>query len=117
VSRIDSEAAAVFFAEYLLPLRMANVRARLNYLDQEGGRASYWAPIATRTGGSARVDPARTDVAALLDSLGDYWRQQGETRLPKLLPELVELHRRLAEAATQRNETSEPVIDYMYPMF
>ena len=117
MSRTESQPASVFYADNLLPLRMANARQRLNYLDQDSARPSFWADTATRTGGYARVDPSQTDVAGLLKALGDYWNKRGETRLLQLLPDLMDLHHRLTENAPPPDEKSGHVVDYMYPMF
>ncbi len=115
-----TDAAAVFYAEFLLPLRMANRRARLNYLDQQGGKTagqpSYWAAIATRNGGDERVEAGQTDVAAMLDKLGAHWQQQGEDRLLQLLPYLAEMARGMNGRNAPIASIDETLPDFIYPM-
>jgi hypothetical protein len=117
LSSTEGRAAAIFFAEFLLPLAQANSRKGVVYLDRGGGRlSSYWQAVATRTGGLERLSGQSCCPSALLRRLGDYWACREEPDLPQLLPHLEALRRELTDPAH-----SEPpdyrLNDFVYPMF
>ena len=109
----DWEAAAIFFAEWLLSLRHANERRRIHYLERNAPRESHWAGIATRTGGIEELPPTARAVPPLLESLGRYWGP--ESSLVKLLPQLGKLHEDLTNAAEDRG-IGPALSEFTYPL-
>lgn len=89
-------AARSFYSELLIPLRRANQRRDINYLDSATGQESYWREVSSRTGGLRRLSVASSGGTALLEALRSHWLEQHETMLPKLWPELVDLHQKIA---------------------
>jgi hypothetical protein len=111
----DRRAADIFFADLLLPLRQANIRRRVNYLDRGPPRQSYWSKVASRTGGMEEL-PAACDVRTLLDMLGSYWVRRNEATLLQLLPHLEALHQQLTGAAAKNPQPEPPLTEFMYPL-
>lgn len=111
----EKKAAELLFAEWLLPLRNANARRRIHYLDGEARRGSYWSAIASRTGGMERL-PA-CDAAALLSMLEQYWTEGKESDLLKLLPALQGLQRELTGGAQEAEQAEEQLTEFVYPLF
>src|ERR1700761_2373837 len=117
MSSIETDAAAIFFANLLLPMRRANIRKGVNYLDYGEPRESYWRQVASRTGGMEAL-PAGCDVGSLLGLLREYWMQRNDTALLLLLPHLESLHQELtAVAATTGNEATDAFLtEFAYPL-
>jgi hypothetical protein len=112
----DDRAAAIFFAEFLLPLAQANARKGVGYLDRGGRRPSYWQPVATRTGGLERLSSQGCGPSALLQRLGDYWAHGKEPELPQLLPPLEALRLELTDP-DRPQEPEGRLSDFVYPIF
>jgi hypothetical protein len=113
----EIRSAAAFFAELLLPLRHANVRRGVAYLDRDPRRQGYWCDIASRTGGMERLSGAACDPAALLGRLGSYWGQRNEVDLLQLLPHLERLREELIGTVRGGDQAPQPVTDFIYPLF
>jgi hypothetical protein len=111
----ETRAAAVFFAEFLLPLHYANARRNMTYIDRRGCGQSRWDAVASRTGGMEQVCGAACDARALLASLADYWAERKDTNLLQLLPHLEALLRDLNGGS--RPDEQEGVSDFVYPLF
>ncbi len=107
--------AAIFFAEFLLPLRYANVRRGVAYLERQK-RPSYWSGIASRTGGMERFSVC-PDARALLASLGAYWAGRHEANLVQLLPHLEKMRQELMGAGRPAEPAEERLPDFIYPLF
>jgi hypothetical protein len=109
------ETAAIFFADLILPLRRANVRRGIGYLDRGPARSSYWTAATSRTGGLQKLPGTGCDVATVLGMLGQYWEQRNERHLLQLLPHLQALQRALATPTPERIEPR--LTDFVYPLF
>jgi hypothetical protein len=116
MSSTDSESAARFFADLLLPLHHANARRGIAYLDRGPKRASYWGEVASRTGGMERLS-STSDAAAMLSVLGGYWQRRNETDLLQLLPYLQKLQQELTGATPREDSTDTPLQEFVYPLF
>ena len=113
----DDTRAEAMFADWLLPLGYANRRRGIAYLERGPRRQSYWAPVISRTGGLERLSGAGCEPAAMLASLGDYWKRTNEPSLPKLLPSLEELRQQLAGATPTKNPEEQGLTEFVYPLF
>jgi hypothetical protein len=109
----EDQVAAAFFADVLLPLRYANLRGGTDYLDRGNRRSSYWSVVKSRTGGMQRL-PA-CDVPSLLRLLGSYWQRGDAPILARMLPDLLELYRKL-NAVPGDDGAEPPVSDFVYPL-
>jgi hypothetical protein len=117
MSQTEPIRSETFFAEFLLPLSRANARRNIRYLKLERETASYWAPVASRTGGMERLTAATVDGAAMLERLGRYWGAQGDVMLPKLLPYLVSLRAKIADPSLGEAAVEAQVPEFVYPLF
>jgi hypothetical protein len=117
MNSIKNTSATVFFAELLLSLRYANLRRGIAYLDRGPRRESYWGGIASRTGGVMRLPRSACGAANLLESLGEYWERQNEPSLRQLLPNLEALRRDLAGIARADEPGTQPLTEFVYPLF
>ena len=108
--------AAVFFADLILPLRFANVRRGVNYLDRGPRRPSYWGEVISRTGGMECFSGSTCEAAALLGLLGDYWRRQNEPSLRQLLPHLEALRENLTRVERTDKKDEQPLTEFVYPL-
>src|SRR6516225_9587453 len=86
MNSIERRLAATFFADLLLPLRHANLRRGIRYLDRSSKPPGYWGDIVSRTGGLERLSKSACDASVLLRLLGIYWQQNREPYLAQLLP-------------------------------
>jgi hypothetical protein len=109
-------AAAIFFADLLLPLHYARLRRGAAYLDRGSRRASYWAPVSSRTGGMERLSAEGYDAAALLALVGKFWETRKETDLLRLALYLETLCRELS-GSVRAEQAPDRVPDFIYPMF
>jgi hypothetical protein len=116
---IDDPTPEALFADALMPLQQVRDRRGLHYFARsaDAAEASYWQPVATRTGGMARCALGESDGAALLEALGAHWEATGEAQLGSLLPELEAMRRTLHEAAPAASERSSTVSYSAYPLF
>jgi hypothetical protein len=110
-------AAAIFFAELLLPLRLANLRRGVAYLDRGPRRESYWGEVLSRAGGLERHSHSACDAATLLASLGSYWARRNEPDLLQLLPHLEALRKELTGAARVDDQARQELTEFNYPLF
>ena len=117
MSQIDRTQFASFFADFLLPLRHSNARKKVHYLKLDREAASYWGPVASRTGGLERLSADAAAGSALLEALGRHWAEQGDAKLPKLLPHLLALRREIVETRTGGDSTEPELTDFIYPLF
>ena len=117
MNQTDRTELASFFADFLLPLRHSNARKNVHYLKLDRGAASYWQPVASRTGGLERLSADAATGPALLEALGRYWGGQGDANLPKLLLRLLALRCMLVEARTVENAAEPELTDFIYPLF
>jgi hypothetical protein len=116
MSRIESQAAAVFFADLLLPLRRARMRHGSTYLDWGTRRESYWSPIISRTGGMEQLSATQCSFSAALALLEKYWSEQNERDLLQLISHLDRLYRDLTAADLQQESAPTPP-EFVYPLF
>jgi hypothetical protein len=113
---IESQAAAIFFADLLLPLRRAQMRRGSAYLDCGPRRESYWSPIASRTGGIEQLSASQCSFSAALALLEKYWSERNERDLLQLVSHLDRLYRDLT-APEVRHESDPTPPDFVYPLF
>ena len=113
----NGRAAAIFFADLLLPLRHANLRHGTAYLDRGQRRQSYWSDVASRTGGIERLSSAACDGEALLGSISSYWARRNEQSLLRLVPHLAALRVDLVSAAPMEEHAAERLTEFIYPIF
>jgi len=106
-----------FFAEVLLPLRYANLRRRVSYLQREVGAAGNWCPVVSRTGGLERLSAENAGAAAMIERLGRHWELEGDPHLPKLVPLLQDLRRELFETRPAYANTEPELPEFVYTMF
>lgn len=116
MSSTDDQAAAGFFAEYLLPLKRANERRGVHYFTTGADKAkdSYWEPIASRNGGIRSLDAVACDGAALIKQLGDYWTERNQAQLTRLLPALETLRQGASKPAGDDQQAV--LTDFIYPL-
>lgn len=107
--------AAIFFADVLLPLRYANLRRGVAYLDRGPQRTSYWSDVASRTGGMQRLPEFSSDFS-MLGLLGKYWEQRNEGDLLRLLPLLGRLRQDVIATPTSDRD-AQPLTEFIYPLF
>lgn len=107
-----------FFADLLLPLHRANHRRGVHYFatGKDAAANSYWQTPLSRTGGVTKLGAASGDSEALIAALGDYWTEQGEAMLTRLLPDLEALCRELFEPEAQ-DGTPQKLSISVYPLF
>jgi hypothetical protein len=109
-----------FFADFLIPLRYANVRKNINYLDRSRPKDTYWGAIESRTGGLEWRSATDVDSSKLIESLGHYWRRQNDPNLPKLVPYIIALRemitRQLQEQPNRDDREASPA-EFVYPLF
>ena len=111
----ENKAADVLFAEWLLPLRHANLRRRISYLDCEPRRESYWCGIASRTGGIERL--STRSALALLALWAEYLTQRNDADLLQLLPALKALQQELTGAARGTEQAEQRLTEFVYPLY
>jgi hypothetical protein len=116
MSPIEDTAAAVFFADLLLPLHHANARRAIAYLKRGREGHSHWGEVVSRTGGIERL-PADCDAALMLNLLARYWRRRNETPLLQLIPHLAALQRKLSGAPHSQENADAPLTEFVYPLF
>lgn len=118
MSRTKSDAAGLFYADWLLPLRHANLRRQVQYFARnfQSGRESYWERPTSRTGGIEALSPSTQSATALLERLGDYWCSRDEGMLTLLLPELAALRANILRSGAATDEAVARVPDFIYPM-
>jgi hypothetical protein len=116
MSSTENTSAAIFYAELLLPLRHANLRRGVAYLDRGDRRQSYWGEVASRTGGMELLSKSGCDALALLGLLGSYWALRNDQSLMRLLPHLGALRRELAGDASI-NDQAEQLTEFVYPLY
>jgi hypothetical protein len=117
MNSIEHQLAAAFFANLLLPLRRANLRRGICYLNRASKQPSYWGEVVSRTGGLERLSNSACDASVLLSLLGSYWQRNREPDLPQLLPDLERLRQDLVDGGIS-NKPSEPEpTEFVYPLF
>ena len=116
---IDDPTPEALFADALMPLQQVRSRKDLHYFARgaDAAEASYWQPVATRTGGMVRCALGEAEGPALLAALGAHWDATGETQLGSLLPELEAMRNALHEAAPAAAERTSTVSYSAYPLF
>lgn len=117
MSQIDGVPAKVFFADLLLPLKHANTRRNVLYLNRTAKAGSYWEPVVSRTGGLEKLTAASSGGSALLELLGRYWVKENDKNLPKLIPYLVELRRQIVESQPVQDNQEPRLTEFVYPIF
>jgi hypothetical protein len=115
----ENTTAIIFFADLLLPLHRSNRRRGVHYFmsGPDEDVASYWEAPVSRTGGIERLGVGDGDGAALLGRLGNYWTENGEPMLPRLLPGLEALWQDLFEPQEEPQGGSATVTFTVYPLF
>jgi hypothetical protein len=115
---IDSNAAAVFHAELLAPLRRAQMRRGSAYLDcgPQPQRESYWKAIVSRTGGIEQLPASQCNFTAALTLLQQYWSRHNERDLLQLASHLERLCCDLTARETPQESASAPP-EFVYPLF
>ena len=116
MSPIDKVPARSFFAELLLPLKHANMRKNVRYLNC-APKDSYWEEVASRTGGLERLSAASCTGSALLESLGRYWLTRNDANLPKLLLYLIALRQEIVESRPVEEQKEPRLTEFVYPLF
>jgi hypothetical protein len=114
---IEGHAAEVFFAELLLPLRRANLRRGVDYLDGLERGVSHWGRVVSRTGGIERLLGAACDPDHLLEQLGNYWRGRNEPHLEELLPYLRALRQSLLDSSPADPHSERAPTEFVYPLY
>jgi hypothetical protein len=117
LSRTDPTLIDAFIAGVVLPLHHLNARRGVHYLKLAPEAESYWAPIASRTGGLERIPADQCDGPQLLARLGSYWAQHGDANLPKLVPHLLGLRSEIIDGRPDDAEEDSEVSDFVYPLF
>jgi hypothetical protein len=117
MSRTDPIPPEYFFAELLLPLRRATLRKGIHFLKLTDEPESYWAPVASRTGGLEKLSAAECDGGRLLDRLERYWTARGDAYLPKLVPHLSALRLELLDTRTAEAAAEPRLGNFVYPIF
>jgi hypothetical protein len=117
MSQIDRVPAKSFFADLLLPLKHANTRNNVCYLNRTSKSVSYWEKPVSRTGGLEKLAAAGSGGSALLELLGQYWVKQNDKNLPKLIPYLVELRREIVESRPVQDNREPRLSEFVYPIF
>jgi hypothetical protein len=117
MSQIDGVPEKVFFADLLLPLKHANTRRNMLYLNRTAKGGSYWEPVVSRTGGLEKLTAASSGGSALLELLGQYWVKLNDKNLPKLIPYLVELRREIVESHPAKDDEEPRLSEFVYPIF
>ena len=113
----DQVPARSFVAELLLPLKRANMRKNIFYLNRDARKSSHWEPVVSRTGGMERLSLIKSSGPALLASLEQYWRRNNDVNLPKLLPYLLALRQQIIEMGVVKNEKEPRLSEFVYPLF
>ncbi len=111
--RVDARS---FFADFLLPLKRANMRKNIQYLDRVRPRDSYWETTVSRTNGLEQL-PTIRGATSLLEVLGTYWEMQNDRNLSKLLPYLLALRVEISESLSADDERETPPVEFVYPLF
>ena len=116
---IDEPGPETFFADVLLPLRQARLRRGLEYFPRgtDAQAASYWEPVATRTGGLRCHSMTDAEGSALLAALAEHWLGSGDADLASLLDEIEALRKRLHEAAPPETARASAPSYSAYPLF
>ena len=116
---IDDPTPEALFADALMPLQQVRSRKGLHYFARsaDAQQASYWQPVATRTGGMVRCALGEAEGPAMLAALGAHWEATGEGQLGSLLPELEAMRRALHEAAPPAAERTATISYSAYPLF
>jgi hypothetical protein len=117
MNQTDKLAAQIFFADLLLPLGRANIRKDVHYLNCDRSKASYWQPVVSRTGGMERLSAESSSGPALIELLGQYWREHNDANLPKLIPYLIELRSEIVGSRPPQEEEQPYLSDFVYPIF
>jgi hypothetical protein len=117
MNSIERRLAATFFADLLLPLRHANLRRGIRYLDRSSKPPGYWGDIVSRTGGLERLSKSACDASVLLRLLGIYWQQNREPYLAQLLPHLERLREDLIKAGISSGPSGPEPTEFVYPLF
>jgi len=108
--------ARVFFADLLLPLKRANMRRNVRYLNCDRSSATYWKSIASRTGGLERMPIPSCGAAGLIGRLGLYWEAQSDSDLPRLIPHVLALREEFS-GYLQAKGDGEIQTEFVYPLF
>ena len=109
--------ARSFVSELLLPLKRANMRKNILYLNCDARKSTHWEPVLSRTGGMERLSLINSSGPALLASLEQYWRKNNDVNLPKLLPYLLALRQQILETGEVENEKGPRLSEFVYPLF
>ena len=117
MSQTDRVPAKFFFADLLLPLKHANTRRNVTYLNRTARAGSYWGTVVSRTGGLEKLTAASSGGSALLELLRQYWVKQNDKNLPKLIPYLVELRREIVESPPVQDNREPRLSEFVYPIF
>lgn len=117
MSATEGQKARAFFADLLLPLKRANMRRDVRYLNCVRSADSYWGSIASRTGGVERLSNANCGGASLIGRLGRHWERQNDRDLPKLLPHLLALRQEIIGSPLADDEGETPEAEFVYPLF
>jgi hypothetical protein len=104
-------------AELLLPLKRANMRKNIRYLNCDARKSTHWEPVVSRTGGMERLSLVNSSGPALLASLEQYWRRNNDMTLPKLSPYLLALRQQIIETVDVENEKGPRLSEFVYPLF
>jgi hypothetical protein len=117
MSQTDGEPARSFFADLLMPLRHANHRRHVSYLDDGPQEETYWRRVTSRTGGLQKLSAADCGGAALIELLAPYWAAQSDLYLPKLLPRLQELRCDVLASRSDQHAEEARLPEFVYVLF
>ena len=109
--------ARSFVAELLLPLKRANMRNNIRYVNCDARKSTHWEPVVSRTGGMERLSLINNSGPALLASLEQYWRSNNDVNLPKLLPYLLALRQQIIETRPVESDKEPRLSEFVYPLF
>jgi hypothetical protein len=114
----STDKAGAFYADYLLPLKHANQRRDLHYFTRgpDAAASSYWEKPFARGNGLRRLGPGEQDGAALLRQLGDYWVEQKQAPLKRMLLALEEVRQATVEPANEADAQQSKLTDFIYPL-
>ena len=115
--RTERVEARSFFADFLLPLKRANMQRNIHYLERVRRADSYWGKIVSRTNGLEDLSTSSRDGASLIRLLGQYWELQDDRDLPKLLTYLLSLRAEISGSTSADDEHETTPVEFVYPLF
>jgi hypothetical protein len=116
MNRTERVDAKSFFADFLLPLKRANMQKNIQYLDHVRPRDSYWGKTVSRTNGLEQLSTIG-DATSLFEALGTFWEMQNDRNLCKLLPYLLVLRVEISGSISADDERETPPVEFVYPLF